>query len=154
MNTLNPLNKEDLYLDLAQTISRYATCEKLKVGCVLVNDERILSLGYNGAPRGQEHCKAVGCDLVDVDGRPSCKRSVHAEANALINAAYVGASTKGAVLYTTHSPCYECAKLLLNAGIERIVFIHKYEDSRSWNLWDYLYMPMQGRGYARKRLQG
>src|SRR3990167_151041 len=127
--------KVHLYLDLAQVVSRYATCHKLSVGCVLVKDERVLSLGYNGAPRGHPHCTEVGCDLVSVDGRDSCKRSVHAEANALLNAAYVGASTKGAILYTTHSPCFDCAKLLLNAGVKELVFLTIYQDPRTWQLW-------------------
>lgn len=127
--------KINLYLDLAKTISQYATCTKLKVGCVLVKDSRILSLGYNGAARGEPHCKDVGCDLIVVDGRESCKRSIHAEANALLNAAYVGASTKGATLFCTHTPCYECAKLLLNAGVMDIVANEIYEDARTNQLW-------------------
>lgn len=142
--------KINLYLDLAKTISNYATCTKLRVGCVLVRDSRILSLGYNGAPRREPHCKDVGCDLVVVDGRESCKRSIHAEANALLNAAYMGASTKDATLFCTHTPCYECAKLLLNAGITTIVASSIYDDHRTEKLWvplvdsfDYTLVPRQ-----------
>lgn len=127
--------KVNLYLDLAKTISQYATCLKLKVGCVLVNDSRILSMGYNGAPRGEDHCKDIGCDIVNVDGKDSCKRAIHAEANALLNAAYVGASTKGATLYCTHTPCFECAKLLLNAGVKEIIASDEYDDPRTTKLW-------------------
>lgn len=124
-----------LYRDLAFTASKQATCPKLRVGCVLVKDGRILSLGYNGACRGQEHCEDVGCDLALIDGRESCQRAVHAEANALLNAAYVGAATKGAVLYCTHSPCYHCAKLLLNAGVKELHFETTYSDPRTFSLW-------------------
>lgn len=124
-----------LYLSLAETAALEGTCPRAQVGAVLVGDDRVLGLGYNGAPRGTPHCNQVGCLLEkDVMGRDHCYRAVHAESNALVNAAYSGAATKHAVLVGTHRPCVSCLKLLINAGIHEIYYHHHYEDVRTDNL--------------------
>lgn len=96
-----------------------ATCLRRHVGAVIVRDKRILSTGYNGSPPGQPHCTEVGC-LIE-DGR--CIRTLHAEQNALIQAALHGVSTHSATLYGTCRPCHVCARMIVGAGIERVVFL-------------------------------
>ena len=91
-----------------------------------MKNKTILSTGYNGSPRGLPHCDDVGHELKDLGGRQSCVRTVHAEANAIAQAARTGAALEGAVLYTTASPCYDCAKLLINAGISKVVCLEFY----------------------------
>jgi dCMP deaminase len=102
------------------------------VGAVLVKDKRILTTGYNGAPHGLPHCLEVGC-LREQLGIPSGERQelcrgLHAEQNAIIQAAYYGVSIEGATLYCTHQPCITCAKMLINAGIKKIIFEEPYPD--------------------------
>jgi dCMP deaminase len=94
----------------------------LKVGAVVVKDRRVVSTGYNGAPRGLEHCDDVGCEMVN----HHCIRTVHAEANALLFAGFE--RTNGATLYVTHAPCRSCVGLIINAGIKRVVFVDAYGD--------------------------
>lgn len=97
--------------------------------------DRVLGLGYNGAPRGTPHCALVGCLLEkDSEDREHCYRAVHAEANALVNAAYTGSATKGAAMISTYSPCVSCLKLLINAGITEVYYEKDYSDVRSANL--------------------
>jgi dCMP deaminase len=115
---------DDYFLRLAGTVAERATCPRASVGCVLVRDHRILSTGYNGAVCGDAHCDDDGCLLVD----GHCKRTVHAEANALVQAALHGVQLDGAVSYQTHSPCVDCAKLLINAGISIVVYTNDYVD--------------------------
>jgi dCMP deaminase len=92
------------------------------VGCVLVLEKRILTTGFNGSPAGQSHCDEIGHLLVD----GHCVRTIHAETNAIIQAALHGVSTKGATCYVTHLPCINCTKALINAGIARIVYSVAY----------------------------
>lgn len=118
---------DEYFMNMAQLASTRATCNRgvdLKympgykgVGAVIVRDKVILATGYNGSPRGLEHCDDVGHELVD----GHCVRTVHGEANALAAAAKNGVAINGATIYTTASPCYDCFKLLVNAGIKRIV---------------------------------
>src|SRR3712207_9046384 len=84
---------------------------------VVVRDKRILTTGYNGSPSGMPHCDDVGCLIRIVDGRESCQRTLHAEQNAIIQAAYHGVSVTGASIYCTHQPCLMCVKMIMNAGI-------------------------------------
>jgi dCMP deaminase len=109
-------------MTIAQAVSQRATCDRAHVGAVLVCQHIILSTGYNGAPRGLADCDHVGHILE----HGHCVRSVHAEINAIIQAAYVGRATDGAVLYVTHFPCLSCTKALINAGIQRIVYREGY----------------------------
>lgn len=108
-----------------------STCPRASVGCILVIDNRHVVSGYNGAISGDEHCSDVGCQLVN----GHCQRSVHAEANAIADAARRGVSVAGATAYVTHAPCINCAKLLLSAGIVRIVYVRPYNDGSNM---DYL----------------
>jgi dCMP deaminase len=103
-------------------VGERSTCDRAHVGCVLVLDKRILTTGYNGSPAGQPHCDEVGHLLVD----GHCVRTIHAETNAIIQAALHGVSTKGATCYVTHYPCINCAKALINAGITRLVYETAY----------------------------
>ena len=92
------------------------------VGCVLVLDKRILTTGFNGSPAGQDHCDEIGHLMVD----GHCVRTIHAETNAIIQAALHGISTRGSTCYVTHLPCINCTKALINAGITRIVYADAY----------------------------
>jgi dCMP deaminase len=111
------------FLLLADAAATRATCPRLSVGCVLVRDRDVIATGYNGALPGQPHCVDVGCDP-DVDGR--CTRACHAEVNAVARAARRGVSTAGATAYLTHRPCFACTKVLIVAGVTRIVYQSLY----------------------------
>lgn len=120
---LTRISRDELLGNIARRVARRSTCLRLSVGAVLARDGRIISMGYNGAPAGLPHCKPETCGPDEV-----CERTVHAEANAIAFAAKTGIETDGATLYTTHSPCNECAKLIINAGIKRVVFQKAYRD--------------------------
>jgi len=105
-------------MKIAAAVSERSTCDRAFVGCVLVRDKRILTTGFNGSPSGQEHCDEAGHLMVD----GHCVRTIHAETNAIIQAALHGISTRGAICYVTHLPCFYCTKVLINAGISRIVY--------------------------------
>ena len=110
------------FLDIAKTVSTRATCPRLHVGAVIVRDRNILCTGYNGSIRGSPHCTENGCYMID----GHCARTIHAETNAILQAAKNGVDIKGAYCYVTHSPCINCLKHLLNAGIECIVWDEQY----------------------------
>lgn len=113
----------DMYfLQIADRVATRSTCNRANVGAVLVRDKRILTTGYNGSPSGLSHCDEDG-HLME---RGHCIRTIHAEANAIIQAALHGISTKGATCYVTHYPCLNCAKMLINAGVVKIVYHHGY----------------------------
>ncbi len=111
-------------MEVARTVATRATCPRASVGAVLVREQRILTTGYNGAPRRVPHCTEVGCELV----AGHCVRSTHAEANAVVQGALHGVQLEGATAYCTHQPCVNCAKLLISAGIVRIVYEAPYDD--------------------------
>ena len=120
------------FLDIARLVSERSTCLRRKVGAVLVRDKRILSTGYNGAARGLAHCDEVGC-LREKRGIPPAERieicrGIHAEQNALVQAAAFGINVSGATLYCTHEPCITCAKMLMNAGTAEFVVGEPYPD--------------------------
>lgn len=131
---------DDYFMEIAALVAKRSTCLRRQVGAVLVRDKQILSTGYNGAPGGLEHCLDIGC-LREQRGIPSgtqqeiC-RGIHAEQNAIIQAALHGVSTTGSTLYCTHQPCVLCAKMLINAGVERIVFAGEYPDALARQLLD------------------
>ncbi len=125
-------------MEIAALVSSRSTCLRRQVGAVLVRDKHIIATGYNGAPRGVSHCMEVGC-LREKLGIPSGERhemcrGTHAEQNAIIQAALHGVSTDGATLYCTHQPCILCAKMLINAGVEKVVFQGKYPDGLALEL--------------------
>lgn len=116
-------NWNEYFVAIAKQVATRATCDRRHVGSVLVSKDRvILSTGYNGAPRGMPHCDEAGHEIVE----GHCVRTVHAEANAIAQAARTGASVEGATLYTTASPCYDCFKLLINAGVKKVVYNEFY----------------------------
>jgi len=122
-------------MEIAKLVSTRSTCLRRQVGAVLVKDKRILATGYNGAPAKLPHCLDVGC-LRQQMGIPAGERhelcrGLHAEQNAIIQAAYHGVSIRGATLYCTHHPCIICTKMLINAGIERVVYLEGYPDPLS-----------------------
>ena|SRR5690349_4299509 len=118
---------DQYFMSMAETAATRATCDSKKVGSVIVVNKTIVSTGYNGAPRGLPHCDTAGHELKVMGDRESCVRTVHGEANALIQAARTGASVEGGTIYTTASPCYDCLKLIINAGIVRVVCKEFYQ---------------------------
>jgi dCMP deaminase len=113
---------DEYFIAIAKTVSSRATCERLKVGAVIVRDRTILSTGYNGSIRGSPHCVDEGCYLVD----GHCVRTIHAETNAILQAAKNGVDLTGATCYVTHSPCINCLKHLINAGVIDIIWDKLY----------------------------
>ncbi len=123
---------DEYFMNIAELVSSRSTCLRRKVGAVLVRERRILATGYNGVPSGIKHCTPETC-LRSKQGVPSGKqqelcRGLHAEQNVIIQAALHGVSTRGATLYCTHKPCILCAKMIINAGIVRIVYRNHYPD--------------------------
>ncbi|HEX6976817.1 MAG TPA: cytidine/deoxycytidylate deaminase family protein [Patescibacteria group bacterium] len=116
---------DEYFMKIASAVSERATCPKRSVGAVIAKDNRLISAGYNGSPRGTPHCDDVGC--YEEDGH--CKRVIHAELNAIIQVAFQGgASTDGGTIYTTDFPCNDCAKFIIAAGIQRVVYSRDYHD--------------------------
>ena len=115
---------DEYFMGIATQVASRATCLRKKVGSVLARDRTVLSCGYNGSPIGQPHCTddGVGCEMED----GHCVRTVHAEINTVSQAARNGVSISGATIYTTASPCYPCSKVLVNAGVKRVVFGEQY----------------------------
>lgn len=116
---------DEYFLKLAMLASERATCPRMHCGCVLVKDKNVISTGYNGSIPGDEHCDEIGCLLVE----NHCIRTVHAEMNALIQAAKRGHAIDGATAYVTNMPCTTCAKALITAGIKRVVVFSDYHDT-------------------------
>jgi dCMP deaminase len=115
------------FMNIARQAATRSTCDRKQVGAVIVRDKTILSTGYNGSIRGMDHCDDVG-HLMEGG---HCVATVHAEANAIIQAAKNGVRIDGAELYTTASPCWNCFKLLANSGVTRVYFGEFYRDRRS-----------------------
>ncbi len=129
---------DEYFMEIASVVAKRSTCLRQHVGAVIVKDKRILATGYNGAPSGLPHCDEVGC-LRDKMAVPSGERQelcrgVHAEQNAIIQAAKFGISVDGGTLYSTHCPCITCAKMIINAGIKRVVYGREYADKRGLEL--------------------
>lgn len=116
---------DEYFLKLAMLASERATCPRLHCGCVLVKDKEVVSTGYNGSIPGDEHCDEVGCLVVD----NHCVRTVHAEMNALVQAAKRGHPIEGATAYVTNMPCTTCAKALITAGVKRVVVFSDFHDT-------------------------
>lgn len=125
-------SKDVYFSEIADLVSSRSTCLRNQVGAVIVKESQILSTGYNGAPKGLAHCDDVGC-IRQAKGYKSGERhelcrGLHAEQNAIIQAAYHGISVKGAKIYVTTKPCSICTKMLINAGIHEVIYIEEYED--------------------------
>lgn len=115
---------DEYFMQIARTVATRATCPRASVGAVLVREHRILTTGYNGAPRGVAHCAEVGCTIVN----EHCMRATHAEANAIVQAALHGVNVANSTAYCTHQPCVNCSKLLISAGVRKIVYETAYPD--------------------------
>jgi dCMP deaminase len=118
---------DDYFMDISLQVAKRSTCDRLRVGAIIVKDRRILTTGYNGAPAGLPHCDEVGHLMID----GHCVRTLHAEQNAIIQAALHGVSVQGSTLYVTHQPCLTCAKMIINAGIRRVVYGGQYPDENA-----------------------
>ena len=122
-------------MSMADLAASRSTCIRRKVGAVLVKNRRVISTGYNGAPAGHQHCQEIGClrEQLNVPSgeRHELCRGVHAEQNAIIQAAAHGVSVSGAYLYCTSKPCSICAKMIVNAGILNVVYKDDYDDKMS-----------------------
>jgi dCMP deaminase len=119
-------------MEITRLVAKRATCLRRQVGAVLVMDKRLLATGYNGAPSGLAHCLEVGC-LREKNNIPSGERhelcrGIHAEQNAIIQAAFHGVRIQGATLYCTNLPCAICTKMIINAGIKEIIYESGYAD--------------------------
>jgi len=129
---------DEYFMEIAHVVAKRSTCLRRKVGAVIVKDKHILTTGYNGAPSGMPHCLDIGClreqFKVPSGERQELCRGLHAEQNAIIQAAVHGVSIKGSTLYTTHSPCISCAKMIINAGIKRVVYLDDYADKHGIEL--------------------
>lgn len=125
-------------MDITILVSKRSTCLRRAVGAIIVKDKRILATGYNGAPSGIRHCGEVGClrETMKVESgqRHELCRGIHAEQNAIIQAAYHGASIKDASLYCTNLPCIICTKMIINAGIKKIYYQEGYADELSQDM--------------------
>ena len=126
---------ETYFMDIAMLVAKRSTCLRRSVGAVVVKDKRVLSTGYNGAPMDVAHCRVTGCIReqmkIPSGERHELCRGIHAEQNAIIQAAYHGVSIKEAALYCTNLPCSICAKMIINAGIQTIYYLSGYADAMS-----------------------
>jgi dCMP deaminase len=129
---------DSYFMEIAHIVAKRSTCTRRMVGAIIVKDRRILSTGYNGAPSGLRHCLDLTClrDKLKVASgeRHELCRGLHAEQNAIIQAAYHGVSINGGYLYSTHLPCSICMKMVINAGISKVYYIDGYPDSLSMEL--------------------
>lgn len=126
---------DEYFLEIATVVAKRSTCLRNQVGALIVKDKRILSTGYNGAPRNMAHCLDIGCirqqNNIESGTRHEKCRAVHAEQNAIIQAALYGVSIDSATLYCTHQPCILCSKMIINSNIKRVVFLQSYPDKDS-----------------------
>lgn len=137
---------DSYFMEIAHVVASRATCDRKHVGAVIVRDRIILSTGYNGSIRGMPHCAEVGHMMED----GHCVATIHAEANAIIQAARTGATIDGGTIYTTASPCWPCFKLIANTGIRRIVFGEFYRDDRIFDIARRLGIELVAHGSARE----
>ena len=118
---------DQYFMSITAQVATRSTCDRAQVGAVIVKDRRILTTGYNGAPAGLPHCDDVGHLIVD----GHCVRTLHAEQNAILQAALHGVSVQGGTVYVTHQPCLTCAKMIINAGLVRVVYAGNYPDENA-----------------------
>ena len=133
MHTNERPSWDDYFMEIAELVAKRSTCLRRSVGAIIVKNKRILATGYNGPPSGLAHCDELGGCLRDKLKIPSgerqeLSRAVHAEQNAIIQSAKFGISIDGAIIYLTNYPCFICAKMLINAGINKIVYKEGYSD--------------------------
>lgn len=123
---------DEYFMEITKVVATRSTCLRRQVGAVIVKDRRLLSTGYNGAPCGLPHCSEIGCvrqlNHVPSGERQELCRGLHAEQSAVVQAAMYGVPICGATIYSSHQPCAACTKILINAGIKRIVYQYSYPD--------------------------
>jgi dCMP deaminase len=140
MSVSKRLEWDRYFLKICRVVAERSTCTRARVGAVIVRNRMILATGYNGSPAGHPHCTEVGCLVVtsrnsNGEDEENCTRTIHAEINAIAQAAKSGVSIDGGDIYITHSPCMHCLKVLLNTGIRRICFEKEYKlDRVAWLL--------------------
>jgi dCMP deaminase len=136
---------DEYFMEIAKVVASRSTCLRRKAGAVLVKDKRILSTGYNGVPKGLPHCEDTGCPRADYPSGTHHElcRAVHSEQNAIVQAAIHGVSIEGATLYCTLQPCIICTKMLINAGIKRVVFREDYPDDGLLNFFKQAGIPVE-----------
>jgi len=122
----------EYFMTITAQVAERSTCPRAKVGAVIVRDKNILATGYNGAPAGLPHCSEVGCLIYDSqtpsgEREENCYRTIHAEINAIAQAAKNGASIRDAAIYITHTPCIHCLKVLINTGIRHVYYEKEYK---------------------------
>lgn len=126
------------FMEIATIVSKRSTCRRRNVGALVVKEKRILATGYNGAPSGLRHCIESDCLRETMEVPPGERhelcRGLHAEQNAIIQAAYHGVSIRGAYIYSTHLPCSICMKMVINAGIVKVIYLDGYPDRLSMEL--------------------
>ena len=132
---------DEYFMQMAELTAQRSTCLRRKVGAVIVKDRHIIATGYNGAPRRLKHCDELGGCLRQKLGVPSGQRhelcrALHAEQNAIIQAATLGQSVEDGTIYVTHQPCVICAKMIINAGLKRIVVKEGYPDELATEILD------------------
>jgi dCMP deaminase len=141
------ISREGMLISVAEVVRQRSTCLRGQVGVVIAQNGRIVAMGYNGAPPGMPHCTEVGCDELTIYEAPDpedknerrspgrkvelgCQRAIHAEANAIAWAARAGVSVSGGTMYTTHSPCQNCAMLIVSCGIATVHYVRPYRAER------------------------
>ena len=130
---MNRPSWDEYFMQMAELTAKRSTCLRRKVGAIIVKDKHIIATGYNGAPKGLPHCDDLGGCYREKLGVPSGQRhelcrALHAEQNAIIQAATLGQSIEGGTIYVTHQPCVICAKMIINAGIKKIYIKESYPD--------------------------
>jgi len=130
MSQIDRPTLDQYFMEIATVVAKRSTCLRNQVGALFVKNKRILSTGYNGAPAGLDHCDLLGCARENVASGTHHElcRAVHAEQNAIIQAALHGISIEGATLYCTHQPCILCAKMMINARVRKVVYRQSYPD--------------------------
>ncbi len=147
---------DDYFLKIAAVVAERATCRRHSVGAVLVRDKHIISTGYNGAAAGTRDCLELGClrDELNIPSgtRAEICRAIHAEQNAIIQAALHGKQTYGSTMYCTHNPCIVCAKMIVNAGVKRFVTYGDYADKSFSRLFKEAGIKFEMRPHPKKEI--
>lgn len=139
-------SQDEYYMNIAKVVATRSTCVRRQIGSVLVRENSILATGYNGAPRGLPHCTDVGCireqlQIPSGTRHESCM-AIHSEVNAILQCALHGVSSKGAILYCTNQPCSICARIIINAGISKIIYEGSYPDPTTISLFEQAKIPL------------
>lgn len=119
-------SRDEIFMDIALLLRKRSTCNRGKVGALLVKDHRIVATGYNGSPPGEPHCWDLGCDIAANVHITGCRRAIHAEANVIAYAARHAGGGEGSTMYCTHAACEGCAGLILSAGIVKVIYKWPY----------------------------